>query len=294
MKTLIGLDVGGTLIKATALRGDGTVLGQWKRPTEDRPVEGAPLFVRTAREMLAEINLPDALIGVAAPGLASPDGRSIAFMPERMHGLEGLDWTVALGAQRPVPVLNDAHAALLGEVWCGAAAGSRDVVMLTLGTGVGGAILTDGRLLRGIRNRAGHFGHVWVGGGLERSLAGMPGSLDMAVGNASLQARSEGRFRSTHELVAAHLGGDTEATRIWLKSLEALALALASFVNILDPEAIILGGGIARAGAALFEPLKSLLDEYEWRPANQCVRIVPALLDEWAGTYGAARQTLAL
>ncbi len=294
MRSVIGFDVGGTQIKATALREDGTVMGRWKRPTEDGNSAEGPLFVRTVKDIIAEINLPEMRIGVAAPGLASQDGRSIAFMPERMVQIQGLDWTKALGSIYPVPVLNDAHAALLGEAWCGAAAGCRDVIMLTLGTGVGGAILSDGRLLSGVRNRAGHLGHVCVGNETTRSISGMPGSLEVAVGNGSLPARSNGRFRDTFVLVEAYLRGDEEASEIWLKSVDALARAVASFVNILDPETVIIGGGIARAGDALFKPLNRLMDEYEWRPGNQRVRIVPALLDEWAGAYGAAWKALNL
>lgn len=97
-------------------------------------------------------------MGLAAPGLAAPDGRCITWMPGRMHGLEGLDWTTRLG--RPVKVLNDAQAALLAEVAFGAARGCRDVFLLTLGTGtgVGGAVWSGGRLLTGATGRAG----IWA------------------------------------------------------------------------------------------------------------------------------------
>ena len=94
-------------------------------------------------------------IGVSAPGLAARDERSIAVMPGRLEGLEGLDWTTFLDSPKPVPVLNDAHAALLGESWLGAAKGFQNVILLTLGTGVGGAAMVDGRLLRGHIGRAG-------------------------------------------------------------------------------------------------------------------------------------------
>jgi len=282
------------LIKATAFQEDGTVLGQWKRPTVDTPTKGFPYFALAARQMVEEINLPAARIGVAAPGLVARDGKSIAYMPNKMRGIEALDWTRVLESSHPVPVLNDAHAALLGEVWRGAAAGCHDVVLLTLGTGVGGAILSDGRLLKGVVNRAGHLGHVCVGNDAEKSVVGMPGALEVAIGNYTVAERSGGRFSTTRDLVAAHLAGDSRASEVWLKSVEALARAIASFVNILDPEVIIIGGGIAQAGLALFDPLNRHLDEYEWRPAGHRVRIVPAQLGDWSGTYGAAWRTLNL
>jgi glucokinase len=90
------------------------------------------------------------------------------------------------------------------------------------------------------------------------------------------------------ELEKAHLAGDAAATELWLKSVRALARAIASFVNMLDPEMVIIGGGISKSGKILFEPLADFLDELEWRPGGHRVRIVPAALGEWAGTYGAA------
>ena len=122
----------------------------------------------------------------------------------------------------------------------------------------------------------------------ERSIFGTPGSLEAAIGNYTVAVRSNGRFSSTRELIEAHRAGDSEATLIWVKSVRVLARAITSFINILDPEIVILGGGITRAGAYLFDPLAEFLDEFEWRPAGHRVRIVPARLGEWAGAYGAA------
>jgi glucokinase len=188
--------------------------------------------------------------------------------------------------------LNDAHAALLGEVWKGAAAGYRDVILLTLGTGVGGAILSEGRLLKGVIGRAGHLGHISINEGPDRSIVGTPGALESAIGNCSVKERSGGKFDSTRQLVAAYEAGDPQATAIWMKSVRSLARAITSFINCIDPELIVVGGGIAKAGKALFGPLNNFLDEMEWRPAGHRVRIVPAALGEWAGTFGAAWNAL--
>jgi glucokinase len=116
----------------------------------------------------------------------------------------------------------------------------------------------------------------------------MPGSLENAIGNHTVLRRSNGRFRSSTELVAAHIGGDAVASEIWLKSVKTLARAVASFINIADPELVIIGGGIAEAGPALFEPLETYLSKMEWRPGGYRARIVPAALGSWAGAYGAA------
>src|SRR5207237_7988665 len=165
-----------------------------------------------------------------------------------------------------VPVLNDAHAALLGEAWVGAARGFQNGSMLTLGTGVGGAAMVDGRLLRGQIGRAGHLGHSSLDPDGPPDCAGTPGSLEVAIGNCTVQQRSRGRFQTTHELIAAHLKGDAEATAVWRKSVKALAAAVCSFMNILDPEAVLIGCGIARAGNALFDPLRQFLGPIGWRP----------------------------
>jgi glucokinase len=290
----IGIDLGGTNIKAARVSEDGTVLGQASGQTRDGAV--ASTWVTTVRELVARLQAPGAEgaggIGVAAPGMAAADGRSVRYMRGRLAGLQGLDWAEALGATVPVRVMNDAHAGLLGEAWTGAAAGAREAVLLTLGTGVGGAILTGGRILGGATGKAGHWGHVTVDADGPPSIAGMPGSLEGAIGNCTVAERSGGRFRDTRDLVAAHLAGDAEATAVWLRSVHRLACAIASIVNALDPEVVILGGGIARAGPALFEPLAGFLDAVEWRPLGHGVRVVPAALGELAGAIGAARSVL--
>jgi glucokinase len=231
-------------------------------------------------------------VGLSAPGLAARDRRSIAHMPGRLAGLEKLDWTAYLARNSLVPVTNDAHASLLGEAWIGAAAGLRDVIMLTLGTGVGGAILADGRLLRGAIGRAGHLGHICLDVNGPPDIVGIPGSLEDFVGNHSVGVRSGGRFETTHALIAAYVAGDPFASELWLRSVRALACGIASLINVLDPEAVIIGGGIAQAGPALFDPLAHELDALEWRPAGHRMEIIPAQLGEWAGAIGAAREAM--
>jgi glucokinase len=299
----IGIDLGATNIKAVAVTANGDTLSQTNVGFEEKRMGWAD----RVRGLVQEIQTQSeprwqtegsrgsglhAAIGVSAPGLPAANRRCIAHMPSRLQGLEGLDWTDFLGACQPVPVLNDAQAALMGECWKGAAQGFQNVIMLTLGTGVGGAAMVDGKLLRGHLGRAGHLGHICLNPQGTPDVTGAPGSLEIAIGNCTVRTRSHGRFDSTHDLVAAYRAGDREARLIWLKSVRELACAIISFINILDPEAIIIGGGIARSGDALFKPLQEYVDEMEWRPTGERTKILAAQLGEYAGAYGAARTAL--
>ena len=217
-----------------------------------------------------------------------PTTSQLPACQEKLRGLEGLDWTDSLQTSHPVPVLNDAHAALLGEAWIGAAVGFLNAVLLTLGTGVGGALLAEGRLFKGHIGRAGHLGHISLNPDGPPDFVGTPGSLEQAIGNATLTERSAGRFTSTRRLVEAHLNGDEKATDVWLRSVYNLAAGITSIINALDPEVIIIGGGIAQAGPALFDPLAGFMERTEWRPQGHRVHIIPAALGDFAGTLGAA------
>lgn len=295
MNWATGIDVGGTNLKAVAVTADGTVLQRSSLATNDGAA-GAAEWTSAACSALAAFSgeqhgAPSA-VGLCAPGLAAADGRSIAHLPGKLAGLAGIDWTQALGRGEVVPVLNDAHAAILGEAWIGAARGRRHVVMLTLGTGVGGAVISDGRLLRGAIGRAGHIGHMSLDPRGAVSITGMPGAIEVLIGDCTVASRTEGRFASTAALVAAHRAGDIDATRVWLRSIEALACAVASCINLFDPEVVVIGGGIAQAGDALFKPLEIAVSQVEWRPGGHRVPIVAATLGEWAGAIGAAQRAL--
>jgi glucokinase len=185
-------------------------------------------------------------------------------------------------------VLNESQAALLGEVWRGAARGASNAVLITLGTGVGGAAMVDGRLLRGYLGRAGHLGHVCLEVGGEADIANTPGSLEVMIGNYTIASRSGGRFKTTHDLVEACRREDVEARRVWERSVEALACGIVSMINVLDPEVVIVGGGIAVAGETLFGPLEKIVRKMEWSLEGEHVRIAPAELGEYAGAFGAA------
>jgi glucokinase len=161
--------------------------------------------------------------------------------------------------------------------------------MLTLGTGVGGAILIDGKLYQGRLQRAGSMGDISLNSDSEEiGFLQVPGTLEDAMGNETVSRRSNNRFHSTRELVTAYEAGDAYAKEVWLRSVKKLAVALCSLINVLAPEKIVLGGGIAQAGDSLFKPLSTCMDQYEWRPDGNATPIVKAHFNEYAGAIGAA------
>ena len=288
MNYSVGVDLGGTNIKIVAVSSAGELLEYVTCDTADADGSWANTIKENLHRIQQDRNAMPCHVGIAAPGLAASDGRSIVHMKGRLNGLEGFVWTNFLEMPARVSVLNDAHAALLGELWQGSAKGYRNVILLTLGTGVGGAVLADGRLLKGQIGRAGHLGHVTVNADGAPDIVNTPGSLEQMIGNYNLRERSKGRFDSTRKLVEAHVAGDKDASDIWLRSVFHLGAAIASFINAFDPEIVIVGGGIAQAGAALFDPLANYLDKFEWRPMGHRVPVISAELGEKAGAIGAA------
>jgi glucokinase len=290
MNYSIGIDLGGTRIKAAVIDESGKILT--KKITETRDdaqnngMEWKNAILQTVLDLKAGLGLTNAAIGISAPGLPDAENKCIAFMPGRMQGLENFIWSELLG--QPVYVLNDAVAALMAEAKFGAAKDRKHVVLLTLGTGVGGAILIDGKPYQGAFNKAGHIGHMVIDHKGEKDVTGMPGSLEDCIGNYTVEKRSGGKYISTRDLVDAYRAGDKLATELWLSSVEQLAIGLASITNILSPEVILIGGGIAEVGTDLFEPLAHFMDEYEWRAGGHKAEIVKAIYGDVAGTVGAA------
>lgn len=283
----IGIDIGKTNIKLVVIDQAGKVIAQDSSPTPKGAgvVDAVRTLALRYRKQHGESTMP---LGLSAPGLASPGLRTITSLPGGQPAIENVDWTEALDWQAEVPILNDANAALFAEAQAGAAKGFSHAFMLTLGTGVGGAVLIDGRLYHGRTGKAGHLGHISIHPDWTDSILGMPGTLEYAFGDWSVGERSDGRFNSTKMLVQAHLKGDEQATRVWREAIEHLARGIASLTNVLDPQIIVLGGGITQAGETLFKPLRERVAALEWNPTGERVAIVPAKLGPDAGAIGAA------
>ncbi|PHN07843.1 ROK family protein [Flavilitoribacter nigricans] len=282
----MGIDIGGTYVKGVLIEAD-EITCRLKMETRDGREDWQRAIADMHRELTKKASGPVEAIGLSAPGIASADNRSIAYMPVRLQGLEGFNWSDYLAVE--VHVLNDAHAALWAEARLGTGKGKSNLVMITLGTGVGGGLLLNGQLYQGFMQRAGHLGHISVdAASITPSITGITGSLEDAIGEAGLAARSLQRFTSTFDLVQAHRAGDSWATYLWLDSVRKLALAIASFCNAFSPDLVILAGGITKAGEDLLQPLATFLDLYEWRPGGRSTPVKLAEFQDYAGAIGAA------
>lgn len=286
-KHAIGIDLGCTNIKAVLMGDAGAIIREWRCDTHEQDDRA---WKNTIREVILNFqqDCPEVTaIGLSAPGLANAENTCISFMPGRLPGLENFNWSNHLGQR--VFVLNDAHAALMAEASFGSARNFRHAILLTLGTGVGGGILIDGRLYQGMDQMAGHLGHITVQAGTHLAdVTGMPGSIEDAIGNLTIKGRSLGRFENTSELVAAHHRGDAFATWLWLDSIRKLAIAVASLINVLSPEVVIIGGGISKAEESLLQPLRAFLELYEWQPGGKKTPLLLAHFSDNAGALGAA------
>jgi len=302
-----GIDVGGTQIKGGIVRKDGTVLRFRSVPT---PREGGEAvfgaLVGLIRSLLAECEGKIAYLGIGVPGWV--DGRVglVGHAPNLQWRNVPLRERLAKDFYLPVAVENDANVALLGEHWRGAAREVEWVLFFALGTGVGGAILAGGKLLRGTQGFAGEFGHIPIHreGGVLCS-CGKRGCLETEASGRAIarQGREaaeagrspylaeilvrEGRISARHVALAAS-EGDTIARAIFVQAAEALAFVAGGLVNALNPERIVVGGGVSRAGDVLFSPLREALPRYALSEFLTPDIVRPAEHPEDAGVLGAA------
>lgn len=287
MHFYIGIDLGGTRIKGVAIDAEGNILHQTYTPTNDGEGEvWKNAIAATVNDLKEKLNTQNIIIGISAPGLPDKDNTAIAFMPGRLEGLENFSWSNYL--QNPSYVLNDGVAALVAEARTGAAKESTNAIMVTLGTGVGGALLINKQAYQGSNNKAGHIGHTVVNCDGDCDVTGMPGSLEECIGNCTVEKRSKGKYTSTKELIDAYRNGDNDAEKVWITSIKHLAMALASASNFISPDTIIVGGGIAEANEDLFVPLNKWFDTFEWQPGGIRPVIVKAIHADLAGAIGAA------
>lgn len=288
MHSAIGIDLGCTNIKAVLIDENGNILQQVRQETREQDDQYWKSSVKNIIHQFQAVSQTKIVsVGLCAPGLANATNTYIECMPGRLPGLETFNWSDFTKEQ--VHVLNDAHAALTAEAAFGAAKGIQHALLITLGSGVGGGILINGTLYQGMSQMAGHFGHISVDATTHvRDVTNMPGSIEDAIGNITITQRSYGKYQTTFDLIEAYQRGESFATWLWLDAVRKLAVSIASCVNLIAPEAVIIGGGIGQAGDALMKPLQDFLDLYEWKPTGRATTLKAAKFSDMAGAIGAA------
>jgi glucokinase len=294
----IGVDIGATVIKAALVDLNGELRASFH---EDSPRTTSSLrdFVHLVRK---HAKGPLLGIGIGCKGVIDAATTRVNRLPGDLNFLEGcLLRELAAVDGLPVCADNDARAALVAEVLWGAARGRRNVVLLTLGTGVGGAALIDGVIVRGATGAACHFGHVTldVRGGL--CICGNYGCLETCFSSRAIESAysahihrasptllsvdDAGRVPTTEAIFQAATQGDPSACRVLDLAFESLIAALVSFLHVFDPELLILGGNIAAAGPQLLAPVH---EEVERRTSVLLGRKVPIVLQKTIGYGGVA------
>jgi glucokinase len=288
---VIGVDVGGTKLLAGAVDREGVVARRREVPT----------VLTSQDELLAALDgLVESMLGddVAALGFGLPsmiDQRSGTAVNSVNIPLAGVRFRDRMRERfdLPVGVENDANAATLAEWQIGAARGADHVVMLTLGTGIGGGLVLDGRLYRGSIGAGAELGHMVLDYDGPPCGQGCNGHGHFEVLASGPAADALARERFGPESGARDLGrrseaGDEEAAEILALVGRRLGAGLASLVNVFNPELIVLGGGFAEVGEPLLRPARELVEQEALPPARDLVRIVPAELGPDAGLLGAA------
>jgi glucokinase len=292
---VLGLDIGGTKLAAGVVDDAGRVHSFLVTPSEAArgPEEMLPRLFELGRRAVEESDLAIEAVGIGCGGPLDA-AKGLLLSPPHLPGWRDVPVT-ALAEQvfgRPATLENDATAAAAAEHRYGAGVGVRNMIYLTLSTGVGGGIVVDGRLYRGAVGNGGELGHVTVDWhGRECRGCGRRGCLEAYVSGTSIAERSREAglpYATAEEVAAAARTGDAPAVAVWDETVEALACGLTSIVNLFEPELVVVGGGVARAGEQLLGPARAWVLEHAMGPAGSAVRIVAAALGDQVGVVGAA------
>ncbi len=318
MRYVLGVDIGGTNLVVGAVTEDGQLVrGLVSEPTgaPDGPDAVINRIVRISQGVIAETRRQDPAaeilgVGIGSPGPLDRKRGIVIFTPN----LRWKDMPVrdrigdALGLAASLD--NDANCAMLGEHWVGAAKGARDAVCFTLGTGIGGGIVVDGKLVHGASDAAAEVGHITIDVNGRRCGCGNDGCLEAyasgpaiarraveaieAGASSSIAARAGGDLAkiSAQTVFEAAAGGDALADELVRDTARYLGVGIANLVNIMNPEVVVICGGVTKAGDHLFVPLRREVARRAFKPAVDACRIVPGALEGTAGVVGAAKAWL--
>jgi glucokinase len=277
----LGLDVGGTHVKLALLENGGLV-EESSAPTADEP----DAVLRQIAELARSVGDVDS-IGVALPGLFDERGRAI-LLPNLAGDWNGRPIREPLEERLAVPVhlINDGHAFTLAEWTLGAGRGATNVMAIVCGTGIGGGLVLDGRLHLGAADRAGEFGHHTVVEDGPQCACGNRGCLELYAGSRAI-ACTAGAARFSEALSRARDGGETARNAI-ARAGELIGLAIANVLIFVCPDRVVVGGGVAEAGALLLDPIRETISKRARVAPLDRIDVVAAELGPVAGAVGAA------
>ncbi|MDD6328747.1 MAG: ROK family glucokinase [Eubacteriales bacterium] len=305
-KYVFGVDIGGTTVKLGLFTVDGTLVDKWEIPT--RVDEGGKYILGDISESIDD-KLAEKLIdkeevagvGMGVPGPVKEDGTVLRCV--------NLGWGVFNVAEEmsrlvgfPAKVGNDANMAALGEMWQGGGKGYKDIVMVTLGTGVGGGIIIGGKMLSGVNGAGGEIGHIRVNedetetcgcglkGCLEQytSATGIVRMANIAINNSDRPSSLRNvQYISAKEVFDAAKNGDELAAELVENHGKCLGTALAQIACVVDPEIFVIGGGVSKAGEIIINTTEKYFKEYAFHACRK-TKFALATLGNDAGIYGGA------
>jgi glucokinase len=307
MASFIGLDVGGTYLKGARIAPSGEVEARLHEPiVRDDPEDLMAQFEGAVSTLSAGATVR--AVGVGVPGIVDHKGARLRGVPNlpALAAFREHDLGAEIGARvrRPTFIENDGNAAGLAEAWRGAGRGAESLVFLTLGTGVGGAVILRDRLWTGRSGYAGEIGHVQIDPEGELCGCGVRGCLETVVGIGGWVRRAEQKIETRPSslagqgidpasIVAAAVRGDAVAVEVVDETTRALGQALGGLINTLNPERVVIGGGVAAAGAFLLERIVRDTKARCWPQAFADCSFRLAELGGDSGVVGAGRVAMA-
>lgn len=305
MKYAIGIDLGGTNIKYAIVGEDGKFLTEGIEPTfahvsSDKIISQLFVVVDAALAYAKKENITITGIGIGSPGIVDEAEGTILGGAENLEGWENIPLAAVITeySKLPVKVNNDANVMGLAEAAFGAAKGCSDVLFLTIGTGIGGAILIDKKLYGGFKNRGTELGHVPIIANGEPCACGSVGCLEHYASASAMVRRYEEKLKELNKEIPSNISGkyiidlfhqnDEIAKAIVDENCDFIGHGIGGFVNIFSPEKIVIGGGLADAGEFYIEKIRKAVHKYAMPDCMINTTITKAELGNRAGCLGAA------
>ena len=312
---IVGVDLGGTNIVVGAMPEDGSSeLAMRSLPThgEEGPAAVVDRIVGMVEDVIAQViaetgaKREDFLgVGIGSPGPLDRERGMVIVSPNLGWRDFPLRDEIGSRVRMTATLDNDANCATLGEWWCGAAKGHRNVVGITIGTGIGGGLILDGQLYHGSSDAAGEIGHTTIDSNGRRCKCGNYGCVEAYASGPAIAERAREALDGSEDSALLVLAGgdpanitaqtvyeaarqnDPVAVEVVRETARILGTAISTLINIINPDVVVIAGGVTQAGDALFDPLRSEVRRRAFKTAVDACEIVPGMLPLSAGVVGA-------